>query len=143
MSGFLFDVLWNIFLVYAILITTPKPFFSGVGAVLRREKEVHMKRSYSVKFSKDIYKKSVVVGDDKKKEAPMDEVEAKELENSVIQDICKLDYVNDAQLIEKGTIITVDAQEDYFPEVMNHIVNVFRKIDAQSEVKYDFGLNGI
>ena len=118
-------------------------FFSGAGAVLRREKEVHMKRSYSVKFSKDIYKKSVVVGDDKKKEAPMDEVEAKELENSVIQDICKLDYVNDAQLIEKGTIVTVDAQEDYFPEVMNHIVNVFRKIDAQSEVKYDFGLNGI
>lgn len=102
-----------------------------------------MKRSYSVKFCKDIYKKTVNVGDDKKKEEPMTEIEAKELENSVVEEICRLDYVKDAQLIEKGTIVTIDAEDEHFPEVMNHIVNVFRKIDAGSEVRYDFALNGI
>ncbi len=102
-----------------------------------------MKRSYSVKFSKDIYKKTVVVGDDKKKEEPMTEAEAKELEEGVIEDICRHDHVNEAQLIEKGTVVTIDAEEDHYPEVMNHIVNVFRKIDAKSEVRYDFALNGI
>lgn len=44
MSGFLFDVLWNIFLVYAIFITTPKPFFSGAGAVAPRKGGSHEKK---------------------------------------------------------------------------------------------------
>ena len=33
------------------------------------------------------------------------------------------------------------AEEDEFTEVMNTVVNVFRKIDDKSEVSYKFALN--
>ena len=42
---------------------------------------------------------------------------------------------------DDGQIVSIDAAEDDFTEVMNIVVNVFRKIDDKSEVSYKFALN--
>lgn len=43
---------------------------------------------------------------------------------------------------EDGQVVSVEvAQEEDFTDVLNHVVNVFRKIDDKSEVSYKFGLN--
>ena len=39
-----------------------------------------------------------------------------------------------------ATIFEVEKEED-FEEVMNRVVNVFRRIDDKSEVSYKFALN--
>ena len=57
---------------------------------------------------------------------------------SIIED-AKADSV---EIMDEGQIITIEADEDKFPDVMNGVVNVFRRIDDKSEVSYKFGLNG-
>lgn len=42
---------------------------------------------------------------------------------------------------EDGQVVTIEADEDHISEVMNIVVNVFRKIDDKSEVTYKFALN--
>lgn len=43
---------------------------------------------------------------------------------------------------DNGQIVTVEVEnEEDYAEVMNKVVNVFRKIDDKSEVSYKFGLN--
>ena len=42
---------------------------------------------------------------------------------------------------EDGQIVTIEADEERFSDVMNIVVNVFRKIDDKSEVTYKFALN--
>lgn len=42
---------------------------------------------------------------------------------------------------DDGQIVSIEAAEDDFTEVMNTVVNVFRKIDDKSEVSYKFALN--
>ena len=43
--------------------------------------------------------------------------------------------------MDDGQIVTIEAADDKFTEVMNVVVNVFRKIDDKSEVSYKFALN--
>ena len=43
--------------------------------------------------------------------------------------------------MDDGQIVTIETDEEKFPEVMNVVVNVFRKIDDKSEVSYKFALN--
>lgn len=51
--------------------------------------------------------------------------------------------VKSVKIQEDGQIVSVEVEkEDDFAEVMNKIVNVFRKIDDKSEVSYKFALNG-
>ena len=80
-----------------------------------------MVRTYSVKYKS----KSKMLTDAEKveaaKKAILDETVAKSVE---IKD--------DGQ---------IEAEEDEFTEVMNTVVNVFRKIDDKSEVSYKFALN--
>ena len=84
-----------------------------------------MKRTYSVKF-KSASKK---LNTEEKLEAA---------KKSIIED-AKADSV---EIMDEGQIITIEADEDNFPDVMNGVVNVFRRIDDKSEVSYKFGLNG-
>lgn len=51
--------------------------------------------------------------------------------------------VKSAKIQEDGQIVTIEVEkEEDFAEVMNKVVNVFRKIDDKSEVSYKFALNG-
>jgi hypothetical protein len=45
------------------------------------------------------------------------------------------------EIKDDGQIVSIEAEEDEFTEVMNTVVNVFRKIDDKSEVSYKFALN--
>lgn len=50
--------------------------------------------------------------------------------------------VKSVKITDEGQIFSIEVEnEDDFPEVMNKVVNVFRKIDDKSEVSYKFGLN--
>lgn len=60
-----------------------------------------------------------------------------EIEQSIIDDAGAIS----AKLEDNGQIVKVEAGEDDFPEVMNKVVNIFRKIDDKSEVSYKFGVN--
>ena len=58
----------------------------------------------------------------------------------------KSKMLTDAEKVEaaKKAILdetSIEAEEDEFTEVMNTVVNVFRKIDDKSEVSYKFALN--
>ena len=41
----------------------------------------------------------------------------------------------------KEGVLCVEAETEDFTGILNRAVNVFRRIDAKSEVKYDFALN--
>lgn len=45
------------------------------------------------------------------------------------------------EIKDDGQVITIEAAQEDFSEVMNTVVNVFRKIDDRSEVTYNFALN--
>lgn len=81
-----------------------------------------MVRTYSVKY------KSKMLTDEQKieqtKKTILDETAAKSVE-----------------IKDDGQIVSIEADEDDFPEVMNTVVNVFRRIDDKSEVSYKFALN--
>ena len=83
-----------------------------------------MVRTYSVKYKS----KSKMLTDAEKveaaKKAILDETVAKSVE-----------------IKDDGQIVSIEAEEDEFTEVMNTVVNVFRKIDDKSEVSYKFALN--
>ena len=79
-----------------------------------------MVRTYSVKYKS----KSKMLTDAEKVEAILDETVAKSVE-----------------IKDDGQIVSIEAEEDEFTEVMNTVVNVFRKIDDKSEVSYKFALN--
>lgn len=83
-----------------------------------------MIRTYSVKYKS----KSKMLTDEQKveetKKIILDETTAKSVD-----------------IKDDGQIVSIEAEEDDFPEVMNTVVNVFRKIDDKSEVSYKFALN--
>ncbi len=83
-----------------------------------------MVRTYSVKYKS----KSKMLTDEQKieqtKKTILDETAAKSVE-----------------IKDDGQIVSIEADEDDFPEVMNTVVNVFRRIDDKSEVSYKFALN--
>lgn len=83
-----------------------------------------MKRTYSVKY------KSA-----SKKLTTPEKIEA--AKQAIIND-AKADSV---EIMDDGQIVTIETDEEKFPEVMNVVVNVFRKIDDKSEVSYKFALN--
>lgn len=47
----------------------------------------------------------------------------------------------DVEIKDEGQIVTIEADDEQFSEVMNGVVNVFRRIDDKSEVSYKFELN--
>lgn len=50
--------------------------------------------------------------------------------------------VKSVQIKEDGQIVSIEVEnEDDLVEVMNKVVNVFRRIDDKSEVSYKFALN--
>ncbi len=83
-----------------------------------------MVRTYSVKYKS----RSKMLTDEQRieetKKTILDETAAKSVE-----------------IKDDGQIVSIEADEDDFPEVMNTVVNVFRKIDDKSEVSYKFALN--
>ena len=83
-----------------------------------------MVRTYSVEYKS----KSKMLTDEQKieqtKKTILDETAAKSVE-----------------IKDDGQIVSIEADEDDFPEVMNTVVNVFRRIDDKSEVSYKFALN--
>ena len=83
-----------------------------------------MVRTYSVKYKS----KSKMLTDEQRieetKKTILDETAAKSVD-----------------IKDDGQIVSIEADEDDFPEVMNTVVNVFRKIDDKSEVTYKFALN--
>ncbi len=83
-----------------------------------------MVRTYSVKYKS----KSKMLTDEQRieetKKTILDETAAKSVD-----------------IKDDGQIVSIEADEDDFPEVMNTVVNVFRKIDDKSEVSYKFALN--
>ena len=83
-----------------------------------------MKRTYSVKY------KSA-----SKKLTTPEKIEV--AKQAIIND-AKADSV---EIMDDGQIVTIEAADDKFTEVMNVVVNVFRKIDDKSEVSYKFALN--
>ena len=58
------------------------------------------------------------------------------------EDIKALALVKDAVIKEDGQVVTVEVEnEEDFEKVMDRVVNIFRRIDDNSEVSYKFGLN--
>ena len=56
------------------------------------------------------------------------------------QELCEIENVISAEFT-KESILKVEAKPDDFTGILNTAVNVFRRIDAKSEVQYDFALN--
>lgn len=84
-----------------------------------------MTRTYSINFKN----KSKLL----KSEEAIEEVKNTILNDTIAKSI---------ELTDDGQIITVEVEkEEDFQSVMNTVVNVFRKIDAKSEVAYKFALN--
>ena len=58
------------------------------------------------------------------------------------EDIKAIDLVKDVVIKEDGQVVTVEVEnEEDFEPVMDGVVNIFRRIDDNSEVSYKFGLN--
>lgn len=83
-----------------------------------------MIRTYSVKF---------------KNKSKM--LTTKEAVAEIEQEIVEETGAKSAVIKEDGQIVSIEADEDEFPLVMNKVVNVFKKIDDRSEVSYKFGMN--
>lgn len=83
-----------------------------------------MKRTYSVKFKSASKRLNTPEKIEAAKQAVINEAKA-----------------DSVDIMDEGQIITIETDEDKFPEVMNGVVNVFRRIDDKSEVSYKFGLN--
>lgn len=83
-----------------------------------------MTRTYSVKYKN----KSKMLKDSES----ISNTEKAILEDSLVKSV---------KIEDEGQIVTIETEEENFPEVMNKVVNVFRKIDNNSEVSYKFGLN--
>lgn len=83
-----------------------------------------MIRTYSVKF---------------KNKSKM--LTTKEAVAEIEQEIVEETGAKSAVIKEDGQIVSIEADEDEFPIVMNKVVNVFKKIDDRSEVSYKFGMN--
>ena len=56
------------------------------------------------------------------------------------QELCDIENVIKAEFT-KESILKVEAEPENFTGILNTAVNVFRRIDARSEVQYDFALN--
>lgn len=57
------------------------------------------------------------------------------------KEIKQFELVKSVKITDEGQIVTIEAEEKDFTDVMNYVVNVFRKIDDKSEVAYKFALN--
>lgn len=57
------------------------------------------------------------------------------------QTILEKTTAKSVEIKDDGQIVTIEAAEEDFPEIMNAVVNVFRIIDDKSEVVYKFALN--
>lgn len=57
------------------------------------------------------------------------------------QEIAGIPGVDKAEVIDGGHIVGIEAADDVFPDIMNTVVNLFRKFDDSSIVTYDFQLN--
>ena len=53
--------------------------------------------------------------------------------------ILEVPRVKSVEIKDDGQIVSIE--EEDFEEVMNRVVNVFRRIDDKSEVSYKFALN--
>ena len=56
------------------------------------------------------------------------------------QELGAIENAKKAEFMKEG-VLCVEAEEVDFTGILNRAVNVFRRIDAKSEVKYDFALN--
>ncbi len=56
------------------------------------------------------------------------------------EELAQIDKVIKAEFTEQS-ILSVEANPEDFTDILNRAVNVFRRIDAKSEVEYDFALN--
>lgn len=56
------------------------------------------------------------------------------------EELAAIENVKKAEFMKEG-VLCVEAETEDFTGVLNRAVNVFRRIDAKSEVKYDFALN--
>lgn len=56
------------------------------------------------------------------------------------QELSEIDKVIKAEFMKEG-VLSVEAEPEDFTGILNRAVNVFRRIDAKSEVQYDFTLN--
>ena len=61
--------------------------------------------------------------------------------SKMLTDAEKVEAAKSVEIKDDGQIVSIEAEEDEFTEVMNTVVNVFRKIDDKSEVSYKFALN--
>ena len=57
--------------------------------------------------------------------------------------ILEVPRVKSVEIKDDGQIVSIEVEkeEEDFEEVMNRVVNVFRRIDDKSEVSYKFALN--
>ena len=83
-----------------------------------------MIRTYSVKYKS----KSKMLTD----QAAVEHTEKEILEDTLVKSV---------KIENDGQVVSIEAEENDFTEVMNKVVNVFRKIDDKSEVSYKFALN--
>ncbi len=84
-----------------------------------------MKRTYRVTYSS----KSKPIKDADK---------IKEVEKSIVEEA----GAKSAKIEDEGQIVTVEFKDENTTDVMAIVVNIFRKLDAKSEVTYRFELNG-
>jgi hypothetical protein len=66
-----------------------------------------------------------------------DKAAVERTEKEILEDT----MVKSVKIKNDGQVVSIEAAEDNFTEVMNKVVNVFRKIDDKSEVSYKFTLN--
>jgi hypothetical protein len=89
------------------------------------EDMIIMKRTYRVTYSS----KSKLIKDADK---------IKEVEKSIVEEA----GAKSAKIEDEGQIVTVEFKDENTTDVMAIVVNIFRKLDAKSEVTYRFELNG-
>ncbi len=56
------------------------------------------------------------------------------------QELSEIEDVINAEFTRES-ILKVEAEPEDFTGILNTAVNIFRRIDARSEVQYDFALN--
>ena len=100
-------------------------------------------RYYSVSFKNNLVwmyneKSNAAKAND---EMESDEKAGKTALDKLKEEIEAISGVESAEVSDNGHIIGIEASEEDYPDVMNQIVNLYRRFDDSSIVSYDFQLN--
>lgn len=100
-------------------------------------------RYYSASFKNNlVWMYNEKTSDSKANDAlESDEKELKTAFDKLCEEINAIEGVKKAELSEGGHVVGIEAADEDYPQIMNKVVNLYRKLDDSSVVSYDFQLN--